>query len=83
MKGTKLSVADDPETQRIKKNTDNQSGVKYHNLAGQREQENVRREQEAENLVGTNRQGEFKADCVQIVFALLSLNVLLFVVVPV
>lgn len=54
-----MSVADDPETQRIKKNTDNQSGVKYHNLAEQRAAENLRRDEAADSLAGTYRQGEF------------------------
>lgn len=58
LQGKKTSVVDDPETARVKKNTQNQSLAQYHGLQDQRNMENYQREREAENLAGTNRQGK-------------------------
>lgn len=55
MKGTKITVVDDPETMRIKQNTAIQSNVEYHKVRDQlSEMEQKRPDQEARGRTRTS-----------------------------
>ena len=47
-KGTRTQVADDPELQRIRQNTANQSGIQYKGLVNKRDEMETRRPTERE-----------------------------------